>query len=127
MQLLQNVFDIRRGSAYKYAILAQRGRRPEAILKVERGRRSCGCIRNAVSGGAETAPRALRPGCEELAARWPGGNAGPRKRGTASENRRWSAERRASPIARGRGAPRTRPGTWRHHVQGGLARTPFSK
>src|SRR5262245_66258925 len=101
-----------------------RGRRPEAFLKVERGRRSRGCVRSAVSGGAETARRALRPVCEELAARWPGGNAGPRKRGAASENRRWSAERRASLIAKGRGAPRTRPGTWRHHVQGGLANPP---
>src|SRR5262245_45918658 len=87
-----------------------RGRRPEAFLKVDRGRRSRGCVRSAVSGGAETARRALRPVREELVARWPGGNAGPRKRGTASENRRWSAERRASPIARGRGRlARARP------------------
>src|SRR5262245_28432932 len=79
------------------------GRRPEAFLKVERGRRSRGCARSTVSGGAETAIRALRPVCEELAARCPGGNARARKRGTASENRRWSAERRASLIAKGRG------------------------
>src|SRR5262245_60669546 len=95
-----------------------RGRRPEAFLKVERGRRSRGCTRNVVSGGAETAIRALRPVCEELAARCPGGNARARKRGTASENRRWSAERRASPIARGRGAPRTRPARARNTGQG---------
>src|SRR5262245_17803589 len=102
-----------------------RGRRPEAFLKVERGRRSRGCARSAVSGGAETARRALRPVREELAARCPGGNAGARKRGPASENRRWSAERRASLIAKGRGAPRTRPGTCSQHVPGGLASTPF--
>src|SRR5262249_57546686 len=94
---------------------------PEAFLKVERGRRSRGGARNVAPGGAETARRALRPVREELAARWPGGNAGPRKRGAASENRRWSAERRASLIAKGRGAPRTRPGTCSHHVPGGLA------
>src|SRR5215510_13599420 len=80
-----------------------RGPPPEAFLKVERGRRSRGGARNVASGGAETAIRALRPVCEELAARCPGGNARARKRGTAPENRRWSAERRASPIARGRG------------------------
>src|SRR5262245_54430422 len=80
-------------SFYICSILAQRGRRPEAFLKVERGRRSRGCVRNAVSGGAETAIRALRPVCEELAARCPGGNARARKRGTVSGNRRWSAER----------------------------------
>src|SRR5262245_23214513 len=98
-----------------------RGRRPEAFLKVERGRRSRGGARNVAPGGAETARRALRPVREELAARWPGGNAGPRKRGAASENRRWSAERRASLIAKGRGAARTRPGTCSHHAPGGLA------
>src|SRR5262245_8619300 len=40
-------------SFYICSILAQRGRRPEAFLKVERGRRSRGGVRNAASGGAE--------------------------------------------------------------------------
>src|SRR5262245_14791688 len=101
-----------------------RGRRPEAFLKVERGRRSRGCARNVASGGAETAIRALRPVCEELAARWPGGNAGPRKRGTASENRRWSAERRSVPDRKGTRAPRTRPARGVITCQGCLANTP---
>src|SRR5262245_133348 len=39
---------------YICSILAQRGRRPEAILKVERGRRSRGGARNVASGGAQT-------------------------------------------------------------------------
>src|SRR5262245_44980841 len=100
-----------------------RGRRPEAFLKVERGRRSRGCTRNEVSGGEETAIRALRPVCEELAARCPGGNARARKRGTAPENRRWSAERRASPIARGRGRLARAPARARNTCQG-VSQTP---
>src|SRR5262245_25973801 len=48
-------------SFYICSILAQRGRRPEAFLKVERGRRSRGGARNVASGGAETAVRAVRP------------------------------------------------------------------
>src|SRR5262245_594977 len=43
------------------------------------------------------------PAARSIAARCPGGNARARKRGPASENRRWSAERRASLIAKGRG------------------------
>src|SRR5262249_28717318 len=97
---------------------------PEAFLKVERGRRSRGGARNVASGGAETAIRALRPVCEELAARCPGGNARARKRGTAPENRRWSAERRASPIARGRGRLARARHVASSRARGCLANTP---
>src|SRR5262245_10902722 len=106
---------------YICSILAQRGRRPEAFLKVERGWRSRGGARNVAPGGAETAIRALRPVCEELAARCPEEMPGHGSADPHQKIARQSAERRASLIAKGRGAPRTRPGTCSQHVPGGLA------
>src|SRR5262245_4586359 len=61
-----------------------------------RPQRSLGRCGNPLVGHYDLAARSI-------AARCPGGNARARKRGTASENRRWSAERRASLIAKGRG------------------------
>ena len=80
---------------HKGRSLAHRGASPEAILKAERGWRSRGCARNAGSGGSETVPRALRPGCEELAVRSPEEML---ETDASDPNRkiaRWSAERRA--------------------------------
>src|SRR5262245_3884350 len=88
---------------YICSILAQRGRRPEAFLKVERGWRSRGGARNVAPGGAETAIRALRPVCEELAARWPEEMPGHGSADPHQKIARQSAERRASLIAKGRG------------------------
>ena len=93
---------------------AHEGRRPEAVLKVERGLASrgrglhhgLGRLGNRSPG---TTTRAARSSLHVLRRNWRG-----RKRGPEAENRQeharrsfseggWSAERRASPIARGRG------------------------
>src|SRR5262247_897610 len=77
----------------------------------------CGCPATALATQAReahgTARRALRPGCEELAARAAEDNAADGSAAGRHKSPRWSAERRASYVT-GRRAPRKRPDAPRH-------------
>ena len=79
----------------------------------------CGCPATAARNrrltreARGTARQALRPGCEELAARVAEDNSADGSAAPGQKSPRWSAERRASRVM-GRRAPRKRPGVPRY-------------
>src|SRR5262247_2045749 len=97
----------------RFALLIE-GRVPETVP--ECGAR-CGVLRlrfvTAPREVRDTARQALRPGCEELAARVAEEMPQTEARPPAGKSPRWSAERRASYVT-GRRVPRKHPDALRH-------------
>src|SRR5215510_9522280 len=97
----------------RFALLIE-GRVPETVP--ECGAR-CGVLRlrfvTAPREVRDTARQALRPGCEELAARVAEEMPQTEARPPAGKSPRWSAERRASRVM-GRRVPRKHPDALRH-------------
>ena len=108
-----------RGRIANSNLTSPRGASPKRLLKAERGVVFRAATRNRGPGRhgnrpPDTRTRLRGASLYALRGTMPGRERGP----GGPKSPRWSAERRASPIARGRGAPRKRPGVPTHGTPG---------